>query len=220
MIIAGFSVTTLAQNEMQDVVYLKNGSVIRGIIIEQIPNESLKIQTVDENIFAYNISEVAKITKEAIKNNRTRKNNSNNYGSYRGFVDIGYTIGIRTDINCGRLELTTSQGYQFNPYLFLGLGVGAHYFIGPESYAMPIFADIRANFSRGKVIPFSGLKIGYVAGERNGLYLNSFVGGKFMITSKFAFNLSFGYTYQYAEDWSNFDDEDISGLSIKLGIEF
>ena len=29
----------------QDVVYLKNGNVIRGIILEQVPNESLKIET-------------------------------------------------------------------------------------------------------------------------------------------------------------------------------
>lgn len=32
---------------LQDVVDLKNGSVIRGVIIEQIPNVSLKIQMVD-----------------------------------------------------------------------------------------------------------------------------------------------------------------------------
>lgn len=34
-----------------DVVYLKNGSIIRGMIIEQIPNVSLKIQTKDGSIF-------------------------------------------------------------------------------------------------------------------------------------------------------------------------
>jgi len=47
-----------------DVVYLKNGSVIRGMIIEQVPNESLKIQTRDGSVFVYAISEVEKITKE------------------------------------------------------------------------------------------------------------------------------------------------------------
>jgi len=31
--------------EYQDVVYLKNGSIIRGIIIEQIPSQSLKIRS-------------------------------------------------------------------------------------------------------------------------------------------------------------------------------
>ena len=50
--------------EMQEVVYLKNGSVIRGVIIEQIPGKSLKIQTNDGSIFAYEMYEVEKITKE------------------------------------------------------------------------------------------------------------------------------------------------------------
>ena len=31
--------------QMEDVVHLKNGGLIRGTIIEQIPGESLKIQT-------------------------------------------------------------------------------------------------------------------------------------------------------------------------------
>ena len=51
-------------NQYQDVVYLKNGSKIKGVLIEQIPNKSLKIQTKDGSIFNYNMDEVEKITKE------------------------------------------------------------------------------------------------------------------------------------------------------------
>lgn len=50
-----------------DIVYLKNGSIIRGIIIEQIPNESIKIQTQDGSIFVYKMEEVEKMTKELSK---------------------------------------------------------------------------------------------------------------------------------------------------------
>jgi hypothetical protein len=49
------------------VVYLKNGSVIRGMIIEQTPNVSLKIQTKDGSIFVYKMEEVSKMTKELSK---------------------------------------------------------------------------------------------------------------------------------------------------------
>ncbi len=55
------SVTMNGQN-LQEVVYLKNGGVIRGLIIEQKPNESLKIQTVDGNVFVYKMDEVDKVT--------------------------------------------------------------------------------------------------------------------------------------------------------------
>ena len=51
-------------NTMLDVVYCKNGSVIKGVIIEQIPNQSIKIQTSDGNIFVYSMEDVQKITKE------------------------------------------------------------------------------------------------------------------------------------------------------------
>lgn len=55
---------TFAQSNLEEVVYLKNGGVIRGVIIEQTPNETIKIQTKDGSVFVYSISEVKKITKE------------------------------------------------------------------------------------------------------------------------------------------------------------
>jgi hypothetical protein len=58
-------IITRADQQMDDVVYLKNGSIIRGMILEQVPNQSLKIQTKDGNLFVYQMSEVEKITKEA-----------------------------------------------------------------------------------------------------------------------------------------------------------
>ena len=57
-------VQILAQAPTVDVVHLKNGSVIRGIIIEQSPDQSLKIQTSDGNLFVYTMEEIARITKE------------------------------------------------------------------------------------------------------------------------------------------------------------
>ncbi|MDQ7815388.1 MAG: hypothetical protein RDU14_00010 [Melioribacteraceae bacterium] len=63
-----------AQSQYIEVIYLKNGSMLKGIIVESIPNKSVKIQTKDGNIFSYNIDEVEKITKE-IENNSLIENN-------------------------------------------------------------------------------------------------------------------------------------------------
>ena len=57
------SVTALVA-QTKDVVYLKNGSVIKGMILEMIPEKTIKIQTTDGNIFVYNMSEVEKVGKE------------------------------------------------------------------------------------------------------------------------------------------------------------
>jgi hypothetical protein len=55
-----------AQTATRDIVYLKNGSVIHGMIIETIPNVSIKIQTSDGNIFVYNFSDIEKYGKETV----------------------------------------------------------------------------------------------------------------------------------------------------------
>ena len=53
-----------AQQFHQDVVYLKDGSIVRGIIIEHNIGESLKIQTQGGSVVALKMANVLKITKE------------------------------------------------------------------------------------------------------------------------------------------------------------
>lgn len=53
-----------ARSGRQDVIYLKNGSIIRGEIIEQVPNDYIKIETSDGSVFVYYVEDIEKITKE------------------------------------------------------------------------------------------------------------------------------------------------------------
>ena len=53
----------LAQQITEDVVYLKDGSIIRGIIVEQIPNKSLRIRTQGGVEIKFKMSDVLQITK-------------------------------------------------------------------------------------------------------------------------------------------------------------
>lgn len=61
-----------AQN-YQDVVYLKNGSIVRGVVVEQVPNQSIKIETADRSVFVYRMDEVEKITREENKKGKGNK---------------------------------------------------------------------------------------------------------------------------------------------------
>ncbi len=47
-----------------DVIYLKNGSMIRGVIMEMVIDDYVKIKMKDGSIYVYEMSEVDKITKE------------------------------------------------------------------------------------------------------------------------------------------------------------
>ena len=53
LILFGFSFS----QEYEDVIYLKDGSEIHGMIIEQKPNEYIKIKS-GSNIFVYQIDEI------------------------------------------------------------------------------------------------------------------------------------------------------------------
>ena len=56
----------LSAQKIEDVIHLKNGETVRGTIVEQIPGESLKIQTADGSVFVYTIYEIAEITREPV----------------------------------------------------------------------------------------------------------------------------------------------------------
>jgi hypothetical protein len=57
-------IMTAAQTNMQDVLYLKNGSIIRGMIVQFIPDSTIKIQTADGSVFAFPSLEIIKVQKE------------------------------------------------------------------------------------------------------------------------------------------------------------
>jgi sRNA-binding regulator protein Hfq len=51
---------TINTNTHTDEVYLKNGGIIKGFIMEQVPSLQMKIQTNDGNIFVYKVDEIQK----------------------------------------------------------------------------------------------------------------------------------------------------------------
>lgn len=57
----------------EDVVYLKNGSVIKGQITEMIPDKHVKIETNGGSLFVYTFEEIEKIEKQEITSPRTVK---------------------------------------------------------------------------------------------------------------------------------------------------
>ena len=65
--LTAFVVTSPAfAQQMEDVVHLKNGGLIRGTIIEEVVGESLKIKTRDGNVFVYTMDEIAKMSREPV----------------------------------------------------------------------------------------------------------------------------------------------------------
>lgn len=173
---------------------------------------------------------------------------SNTYGGgYRGFADLGYTIGVG-DYDFGRFEISTTHGYQVNPYFFVGGGVGFHFM---ESYktpgmeyslderkskvSIPLFADFRGTIGKKRFSPFVDLKLGYFVTNNDGFYGNLSAGCRMALKGKQGISLSIGYTYEKLEfeTFERFTNPghnmnytrsprklDCEGISLKLAYEF
>lgn len=216
LITAFFLTSVLAAQaaEMQDVVYLKNGSIVRGTIVEQVPGVSLKVEVGNGSVVFCEIKDVEKLTREEIEDDSAA--DTANTGGGRGFVDAG---GIFLPVDCvGGGTVTVSYGYQ-SPYgLFLGGGAGFEFY--PGGTLVPVFFDSRYCLLKNRNIsPVFGCRLGYsfyvedlsVAGY---CYFNPFVGVRLGLSDRCAANLQLGYNMQVS------GDDAAHGLVFKVGFEF
>lgn len=200
-----------ASTDMVDVVYLKNGSVIRGTIVEAVTDGNIKIETADGSWFVYRTADVAYIKKEP----KGKKDSGNKfldrfdddelYGweqapRYRGFVGLSSVIGTGTWDDT-RTFFYTVQGLQINPYLFLGAGIGANYWDSYETWSFPVFADVRAELHKAikrNFSPFAEVQLGYSMGDAQGLYFSPQIGMHFYFGhKKTGISAAVGYTVQH-----------------------
>lgn len=152
---------------MDDVLYLKDGSIIRGMIIEQVPNENLKIKTKDGNVYAYSFEQISRITKEASNKNQnirisgtSQRNDSvsifrsvlylnyfHGVGNITGVYDSGSSgsSGIADFSNNSKLlRIETINGANFaSGFLSAGIGLGLDFYIVP--FSDPTFTGNRFN---------------------------------------------------------------------------
>lgn len=67
------SLNSVAQ-DYRESVYLTDGSIIKGVIIEQVPDEYLKIETTNGRVYRIEMYEVEKITKTRLNKNKGARN--------------------------------------------------------------------------------------------------------------------------------------------------
>ena len=69
--------TKVSAGQMEDVVYLENGGIVRGTILEQIPDKSLKIKRRDGKEFKYRMRDIVRISREPVLGSRTLSQKKN-----------------------------------------------------------------------------------------------------------------------------------------------
>jgi len=128
----------------KDVLYLKNGSVINGTLIE-ITDNQYKIQTSDGSLFIFSAPEVDKYIKEAPISIGRKK-------AGLGFaLEAGFLVGSQTSKYDSPFSFNCIAGYTFDTKNILGLGSGVE-FLG-QTFT-PFFFEYKHLFYDRKVAPF------------------------------------------------------------------
>lgn len=237
------------ETQYEDVIYLKNGSVIRGMIIEQIPDSTLKIQTPNKSVLMFKYDEIQKIAKEEIfqqtePKSQTGQQLSGEIPSYikeRGFeatIDIlsGYEFHYAEAV----IGIQANFGYRIIPQIYVGSGLGVERYLDLEETHMPIFFTFRFDFINSRITPFFSTNIGYAVAwiddfevdNYGGFMIEPGIGVRFNFSKNFGMNISTTFKYQkltgsfYTYNYYNHNiyyweiDDNFNVLVFKIGFSF
>lgn len=161
-----FALAQEAEKPMEDVVYLKNGWILRGTILEMVPDSSVTIKTWARNVFVFEMKEVQKIAKEErpvrkrpttspgvnypryVRKMKPKKPTQFKEPGYSAAVDAGFLFGRNSwGAPSIRTTIQTTHGYKFFPQLTVSGGIGV------DSYNFNTFNDFNFTTLNATIVP-------------------------------------------------------------------
>lgn len=203
LLMAVAAVTCSAQ-KTTNVVHLKNGDILRGTIVEMIPEQNTRIRTLEGSSVTFPTSQMELVTSEAspLASN----------GLKRGYVGMcEASMGACIDEEQTSLALTSVHGFQFNPHIFLGGGVMVDI---PDSM-FPVFAVARFLMNR-RFAPMADIRIGYDI-SNNGIYCSPSLGVRMQVGKQRRFALTPAFTINSVSDGI---DDGHYNVGLRLGFEW
>jgi hypothetical protein len=236
--------TQLSAQKRIDVVQLKNGNVLKGTIVRQVPGQFLELKTLDKNFWKFDMEDIAEIRYER-KRVPKFKNDSVPIRNSKVFIEtkFGVLLGSNGNQNEAPFSLMCSANYRFKNGLSLGGGTGLETF---EETQIPLFADIRYHHKIKGFNTYLFCQSGYSFalderentsyyynnGEemdnKGGWLINPGIGVIFSGRGSTRFSLGLGYRYQknkltWHNDFTSDKEilrEEFNRLSIHMGIIF
>lgn len=194
----------LAQKKgWQDVVYLKNGSILRGTLAMDAAPGTVGIETTGNNLFVFRAEEVERVARELV-----RKTFQYPYTTgYLHMTEVALSVGNRAGQNQSRaidFAANTFNGHQFASYLAAGMTLGVDGYDGVT--LLPLGLGLRGDLTKTRTRPFYSLDGGYAldwldnprhSGNRQGGYFwSTGLGLKFQSRKSHALILGLAYRQQ------------------------
>lgn len=231
------TVVAAAQGNMDEVVYLRDGSSTRGLIIELVLGSSITIRDREGELHTYPMSEVVRIRRESKPPILQR-------APFYASIEVGmtdYPIPHQTayKTNIAMASVNVIAGAKFARKFYSGLGFGADIY-NTHIYHLSAYWHMRAFFTRHKIAPYMDINAGYNGliltdvsrgdTERlheNGGMANLAIGMRAALSSKVALTLSVGYKLvafpqsSYSAPLYSDNDKSIGhGLTVRGGVQF
>lgn len=157
------SISTFSQS-FRELVYLKNGSVIKGDVVELLPDSLVKIEVADGSVYAFDYKEIERIIRDS--KDAVASKNVDTHDSISDFsLKKGSRLFASAELMFGEMpgaRFSATYGAQLNNKFFLGGGTGfciaADWY--SDHYSIPVFADLRVDFLEKKISPFMELRAG------------------------------------------------------------
>ncbi|UCG26992.1 MAG: hypothetical protein JSV24_08425 [Bacteroidales bacterium] len=234
-ILQSLSLVSTAQSKMEDVIYLRNGSVIRGTILEEKPGDYVRIESNCRNIWVFKSDEISRIAREEIPGPDTVEADKRH--GFLAVADMGVLAGKGEDTKDAPFSIHTIYGYQFKTRLYCGAGLGMEFL---NVTYVPLFADFRYHFSSNNITPYIFIQMGYNqplenedndyydVREKGGFLLNPGLGMRFIINPRTSIVMSVSYRYQelksqvtyYWPEETVIRYEYLNRLGIRFGFNF
>ncbi len=241
---------SLAQSPGQDVLYLKDGSVLRGIIVAQYPDSLIKLRIDGGSIFAISTGQIIDIEYKSESHQVAIADiqDKDKVSGYFNITETGvlpganynydYYYGSPSAATSVGFTIQTIHGYRFNKHLLAGAGLAMDIIQYPMGQ---LFADGRYEILKGKATPFIYIDGGYgiplnkghheVNSEvsyRGGITAGGGVGMRVNFRQEGAFILEAGYKMEKSSEYVRYDawgtDQTnyytFSRLAIRVGLAF
>ncbi len=167
-----------------DIVYLRNGSVFRGKILELKPGGDIIMTTWSGVSMTLPESNVKRIVQRCREQKRARREYDFKEKGLYNATRLGVLTGQNFQgSNSTGYSIYHSTGWMFNRWIGAGLGAGVEIFNpdGLEATTYPIFAEARGYFRARNVTPFYSIGAGWAfAGKHSDSqwgYIDSWSGG-------------------------------------------
>jgi len=200
-----FSVTfsdSLWAQTTEDVIYLYDGSILRGNVSEHISGKHTSIGITGRNLIVLPDSTIKMVLRDQAVSSKDRENIAS---PVEMAASVSFFGGSKNSAGCSFIT-----SYRFPFRLSTGVGIGNEWFYHQQ---IPFIADVKYSFLKGSWSPYVYAQTGYAiplskkADDDNSWYnqYTNYYGGvlagvgggmRFSFTGHNALIFSFGYRYQ------------------------